>query len=628
LSASVEIPSPSNIQPLPSHLADQIAAGEVVERPVSVVKELLENSLDSGASQIEILLESGGIELIQVSDNGSGIDKEQLVLAVSRHATSKIYQLKDLSSITTLGFRGEALASISSVSRFSLTSKAKVSQSAWKIEADGEGNWAEPEPVARQVGTTVRVRELFFNTPARKKFLKTERSEYLQIDQLLKRLMLSRPEVSFKLIHNGKITRQVHAAQDALSLEHRYKQLLSEPFMAQSIQVDIQAQDIQLSGMACLPTFNRSQTDMQFLFVNGRIVRDKLLSYAAKQAYADVLYHGRHPAYCLFLTIPPELVDVNVHPAKYEVRFANGSWVYDFVRRGLRELVSQPLQEGINPGVEKQLGSAPNFADDTVLPSQQGHSEKSFLKPTQRHSTLSAQQAQQAMAFQSPVHNGRPSENHVAEPTLATYEGAPNNEAHPESQVPMLGFAKAQIKGVFILAENDHGMVLVDMHAAHERIVYEKMKQQWSTDRLVSQPLLVPMAIPLDQSMMLIVETHLPFFTQLGFELELFGQTQLKITAVPALLAKSDIARLLEDILSDLTTLGESTVIEEKLNHLLSTMACHGSVRANRQLTLPEMNALLREMEITERSGQCNHGRPTWVQLSMPQLDGLFLRGQ
>ncbi len=594
------------IQLLPSHLADQIAAGEVVERPASVVKELLENALDSGATQIDIIIEEGGEKRISVTDNGVGIVKDQLQLAVSRHATSKIASTDDLSAVSTLGFRGEALASISSVSRFNITSRHQQESAAWKLQGEGEGLWQELQPAAHPVGTTVEVKDLFFNTPARKKFLRSARTEFSHIDQLVKRVMLSRPQVAIKLMHNGKVVRQVHVAEDEAMLMKRLKHLMGTPFVDQSLELDYQAQDIKVSGWAAQATFNRSQTDMQYLFVNGRIVRDRLLSHAVKQAYADVLYHGRHPAYLLFLEIPFNLVDVNVHPAKYEVRFANGRWVYDFLRCSVREAVTRP--------VGQQSMQAEKVVDSSAA---------SYLN--RQNLERPASSFQESMAFQQQF--DQQYDTHPApQPSVPRVE-APSAE-YTTAKEHFLGYAKAQLHGVFIVAENEHGMVLVDMHAAHERIVYERMKNQWQTDRLISQPLLVPIAVGLESSQVKVWESYQSQFQRLGLEAEPFGPEQIKVTAVPTMLAKTDIVALVNDMIADFALLGQSQLVDEKINEILSTMACHGSVRANRQLTIDEMNALLRDMEQTESSAQCNHGRPTWIQLSMEQLDGLFMRGQ
>lgn len=647
------------IEQLPSYLADQIAAGEVVERPASVVKELLENALDSGATQIDILIEEGGAKSIVVADNGYGIPKDELLLAVSRHATSKIKSGSDLAAVTTLGFRGEALASISSVSRFEVVSRHESGSAAWKLSAEGEGKWGQAQPTAGKVGTRVSVNDLFFNTPARKKFLRTAKTEFSQIDQLVKRVMLSRPEIGFKLVHNQKVVRQVFTANDDASLQKRLSQLMGTGFVQQSLAIEFETQDIKLSGWVGLPTFNRSQTDMQYIFVNGRIVRDRLLSYAVKQAYADVLYHGRHPAYLIFIEMPHDLVDVNVHPAKYEVRFANGRWVYDFLRRSVREAVAKPVvsETGTGASLDSVMNQNVNLGVNQDLNSMVGSGYAFNSSAFQNPSATS----QDSMNFQAPVEGWQNSSGAggsynanlaeiiqqrrqdginldsslinnvlaVSEPTR-DYSSVQNltNAEPSNTSMPMLGFAKAQLHGVFILSENQQGLVLVDMHAAHERVVYERFKTQWADDRLVSQPLLVPMAMAFEQSQIAVWEEYQALFKKLGFELEALGPEQLKVTAVPVLLAKSDIPGLVNDMISDLAVAGQTQQVEERINHILSTMACHGSVRANRQLTIAEMNALLREMEVTERSDQCNHGRPTWVQLSMDQLDSLFMRGQ
>lgn len=603
--------SAAKIQALSEALANQIAAGEVVERPVSVVKELLENALDSGATEIEISIEEGGEKSIQVIDNGSGIAKEELFLAVSRHATSKIASYEDLTQVATLGFRGEALASISSVSRFEIVSRQADQPNAWRLKSDGGAIWPEPEPVAGKPGTRVRVDDLFFNTPARKKFLRIARTEFGHIDEFVKRAMLSRMDVSFKLIHNQKVVRHVNAAQSPSDQARRLAKLMGEAFVDQSMHVHYDAQDLTLRGWVGLPTFNRAQTDMQYVFVNGRIVRDRLIFHALKQAYADVLYNGRHPVYVLFLDIPVDQVDVNVHPAKYEVRFANGRWVYDFIRRSVKEAVRQPLTQ----------------AD--VIESNSQDSKGESTRPGafigQMDSSISALNNQAYFDFQKPS-LGR------VEDELSVYQ---TQQSHPsdsfassESPLPPLGFAKMQLHGVFILAENAQGLILVDMHAAHERIVYERMKQQWQAQRLISQPLLVPIVITLDVPHMLAWENHQAWWSQLGFEFEALGPQQLKVMAVPSILAKASIEQLVQDVLADTAAEGDSQRIDELINSLLSTMACHGSVRANRPLTVAEMNQLLRDMEATPASSQCNHGRPTWVQLSMKQLDGLFMRGQ
>lgn len=637
-----------HIRSLPSHLADQIAAGEVVERPASVVKELLENALDSGANQITVEIEEGGEKAIYVTDNGCGIRKDELMLAVSRHATSKISTTEDLSSVSSLGFRGEALASISSVSRFRLLSRHQEAEAGWELAGEGEGRWCDIEPVAHPVGTSVRVEDLFFNTPARKKFLRSARTEFTHIDQLVKRVMLSRPDLSMTLIHNGSVVRQVKQANDEASLKKRLSHLMGAPFVEQSLSLTFDAQEISLTGWAGQPTFNRHQTDMQYFFVNGRIVRDRLLSHAVKQAYADVLYHGRHPAYVLFLTLPFDQVDVNVHPAKYEVRFANSRWVYDFIRRSVKERVGRPVasegnkahvSQSSQSGSDKEGGQAYQAAMQFQAPSSQNDASNTGLDAGYADDTgqnedkstgySGVQESPSVYASSFSIHDihGDKVTQEVSDfSAQASSSIAPCNQAQADS--PRLGYAKAQIHGVFILAENAHGAVLVDMHAAHERIVYERLKTQWQNQRLISQPLLVPISIALSRSEMQVWEQYEDAFSRLGLVAEPLGPEQLKLTEVPALLAKSDVVTLFNDMLADFAVVGESDQLDQRINELLSTMACHGSVRANRPLTIDEMNALLRDMERTERSDQCNHGRPTWVQLSMDQLDRLFMRGR
>ncbi|WP_044409043.1 DNA mismatch repair endonuclease MutL [Thiomicrospira microaerophila] len=608
------------IQRLSEALANQIAAGEVVERPVSVVKELLENALDSGATEILIAVEEGGEKSIQVTDNGKGIAADQMLLAVSRHATSKITCYQELSAVASLGFRGEALASISSVSRFELISRQDVSANAWRIKSDSGERWSALEPVAGKLGTRVKVDDLFFNTPARKKFLRAPRTEFNHIDELVRRAMLSRMEVAIQLVHNHKTVRQVEAAVTREAQIKRLGRLLGDDFVTQSMHVEFEAQDVKLEGWLALPTFNRSQNDMQYIFVNGRIVRDRLLFHALKQAYADVLYNGRHPAYVLFLSLPFEKVDVNVHPAKYEVRFADSRFVYDFIRRSVRDVVARPITQA------DAMRESPASVFERPDQHRQGKSvSTSFLAPHKP----SPRESQAFFAFQQPVELPLSDVPSINEPLLQAYaDGSDTRLASTSNAIPPLGFAKMQLHGVYILAENEQGLVLVDMHAAHERIVYERMKTQWQNQRLIAQPLLVPISLTLDLADMRAWETHQAWLEKLGFELEALGPQQLKVSAVPTLLAKADIAQLIKDVLADWRQHQDSERIESQINARLSTMACHGAVRAHRQLSLAEMNQLLRDMEQTPASSQCNHGRPTWVGLSMKQLDSLFMRGQ
>ncbi|HIQ39689.1 MAG TPA: DNA mismatch repair endonuclease MutL [Sulfurivirga caldicuralii] len=590
-----------SIRLLSDQLASQIAAGEVVERPASVVKELVENALDAGARRIDIELQRGGVQRIQVSDDGMGIHQDELLLAVSRHATSKLITAEDLRAISTLGFRGEALASISAVSRFELASRTAEASSGFRVHAEGALNWQGPAPVAMPQGTRVRVDDLFFNVPARRKFLKTERTELGHIDELVRRIALAYPGVHLQLRHNGKLLHQLLPAQDEASQLKRLQALLGSGFVEAALAVDFESGPYRLHGWVAQPTFNRAQADMQYFYVNGRMVRDKVLVHALKQAYGDVLYHGRHPAYVLFLTLPAEEVDVNVHPAKLEVRFANQRWVYDFVRHRIHQALAAPVAK------PRPTVSAPR---------------PSTAQPEDKTNTATAA-LQAALAFQQPDASLK-----VAEPVVPFGDNSQKAMVDTDSPLPPLGFAKAQVHGVFIVAENAQGMVLVDMHAAHERIVYERLKQQWLQQQVVSQPLLVPVVMSVASAEMRTWEAHQQTFSRWGFHMESAGPEQLRINAVPALLSQAPADQLVRDMLSELKQVGTTDLPQQLTNQMLSTMACHGSIRANRRLTLEEMNQLLRDIEATERSGQCNHGRPTWVQLDMQQLDRLFMRGR
>lgn len=589
------------IHALPSQLINQIAAGEVVERPASVVKELLENSLDAGADRIDIDIEHGGIKRIQIRDNGSGIHKDDLTMALSRHATSKVCSLQDLEAVSSLGFRGEALPSIASVSRLILTSRQRDANSGWSLDGSDQAA-ADPAPAAHPHGTSIEVRDLFYNTPARRKFLKTERTEYSHIDSLLKRIALSRFDVGFTLRHNHKETLSLSPAYTDVERGNRVGQVLGNAFLENSLFIQIEAAGMRLSGWVAKPTFNRSQTDMQYFYVNSRMVRDKLISHALRQAYHDVLFHGRQPAYLLFLQLDPRLVDVNVHPAKYEVRFRESRQVHDFIFR----TVQQALAER---GIEIHGGTIPeNDLIDSVV--SESTSEHRF--ETQ---TLELGVSDRRRAY------------------LATFQAQDQQmqtgaEATETSGVPPLGFALAQLYGVYILAQNTTGLVLVDMHAAHERIVYERLKRNFEQEGIISQPLLVPISVDVSEHEADLAEEAVELLKELGMEIDRLGREKLVVRSIPAKLHGTDPERLLRDVLSDMVEYGTSERIRHEINAVLAGMACHGSVRANRKLTLDEMNSLLRDMEQTERIGQCNHGRPTWVQLSMDELDMLFLRGQ
>lgn len=598
----------SHIQQLPSHLINQIAAGEVVERPASVVKELVENSLDATATSIDVEIESGGMKLIRIIDNGTGIEKEDLTLALSRHATSKIHSLQDLESISSLGFRGEALPSIASVSRLAVSSATENAGHGWKLEARTDLNI---EPCARQqAGTTIEVRDLFYNVPARKKFLRTERTEFNHIESLFKTLALSRPHVALRLVHNRKTIYQLSAAESNTGNQQRLSRICGSEFANSVVPIDIEIDGMTLKGWVALPTFSRSQADMQYFFVNRRIIRDKVISHAVRQAYQDVLFHGRHSAFVLYLEVDPRQVDVNVHPQKHEVRFRNSRQVHDFLYRSLHRALAdvQPEQQLASPAFALQTGQVESSPIDT-----------------QQNINFSAQLP--AGGFSS--YNPTPAQVRETMTNYAQLLEKPSEKTvQQEALTPPLGFALAQLKGIYILAENDSGLVLVDMHAAHERIVYERLKQNTLQEGVISQPLLVPLTINVSQSEAELVESHSTQLERLGLKLERLSHEQLRIREVPALLKQADIENLVRDVLSDLMEFGQTQRIQEFSNEILSTMACHGSVRANRLLNISEMNALLRDVEQTERSGQCNHGRPTWKQLTVDQLDKLFLRGQ
>jgi len=598
------------IHTLPSQLINQIAAGEVVERPASVVKELVENSLDAGAGSITVEVEAGGTRMIRVSDDGCGIDRDQLASALSRHATSKVRSLEDLENIASLGFRGEALPSIASVSRLTLTSRIGDSDCAWRRQGRGED---DPLPAALPQGTQVEVLELFYNVPARKKFLRTEQTEYRHIETLFKHMALSHPAVAFKLVHNQKVVYQLPSVQDIEDQRRRLAQLCGKSFAQSLVEIDIEQDDLRLQGWVALPTFNRSQADMQYFFVNQRVVRDKLINHAIRQAYQDVLFHGRHPAYVLSLTMDARELDVNVHPQKHEVRFRNSRRVHDFLFRSLHQALAgvEPEQQIVSPGFA--LGEAA----DRPLPDQGG------LRFNQFRSGDRGTNLREQMQSYASLLNPEPG------PSTSPQAGQPveqGNEA--DSQLPPLGFALAQLQGIYILAENRDGLIIVDMHAAHERIVYERMKQNAAEENVITQPLLVPVAFSVSLAEADLVEENIEFFSHLGFGVERLGPEQLRLRAIPALLKNADSEQLLRDVLSDLVEHGSSQRVQEFQNEMLATMACHASVRANRLLSIAEMNALLRDIEHTERSGQCNHGRPTWKQLSLDQLDKLFLRGQ
>jgi DNA mismatch repair protein MutL len=594
----------ARIHALPIELVNQIAAGEVVERPASVVKELVENSLDAGARRIQVEAEQGGIKLIRVTDDGSGIERDDLELALARHATSKLAALHDLERIASMGFRGEALPAIASVSRLTLAARAAGAGAAWEIDGSGGAT----RPAALPCGTQVTVRDLFYNTPARRKFLRTDKTEFSHLEQVVRRLALVRADVGFVLSHNG---REVFASQptaDRAGHERRLADLLGSEFGEHALHLEHAAAGLSLRGWVARPTFSRSQADMQHFYVNRRMVRDKLVSHAVRQAYQDVLYQGRHPAYVLFLELPPELVDVNVHPTKHEVRFREARLVHDFLFRTLHQVLAQPAAAQAVNAPQPVRQPAPNTA-----------------QPGPQQSSLRLGVADPRAAYRAAERWQMPDRASAQPPT-----GLPHGlaEAAPEALEQPLGFALAQLHGVYVLAQNARGLVLVDMHAAHERITYEALKRSLAGEGIVSQPLLVPVTVAVSAREAALAEASAGLFEALGMQVDRIGLQTLVVRALPALLRQADAERLLRDVLADLVVHGSSERVREQLNEVLATMACHGSVRANRRLGVEEMNALLRDIERTERSDQCNHGRPTWIQIDMAGLDRLFLRGR
>ncbi|MCK5829518.1 MAG: DNA mismatch repair endonuclease MutL [Methylococcales bacterium] len=605
------------IQSLPTQLVNQIAAGEVVERPSSIVKELVENCFDAGATQITIDVEQGGIRIIKIRDNGCGIFKDDLPLALSRHATSKIASLQDLEHVSSMGFRGEALPSISSVARLTLISRTNDADCAWKVSADGSEKDFDPQPDPHPAGTTIDVRDLFYNTPARRKFLKTEKTEFSHIESLIKKMALSRFDIGFTLNHNQREIINLKPAELEYDQEKRIASICGSAFIENSVKIDFEASGLQLRGWVGLPTFSRSQQDMQFFYVNGRLIKDRLVTHAVKQAYQDVLFHGRHPVFVLYLTLDPALVDVNAHPAKLEVRFREGRLVHDFLYRALHRSLAD-----LRPG--NQQNSVVKIEEFTPIQPTEPDSplpikNRSFSStPSPIQSSLSMNVAEDIKAYAS---------------LYPKHESITNDDANQsilnatEGTYP-LGYAIAHLHSVFILSETETGIILVDAHAAHERVNYERLKKQYYEGNVPSQPLLLPLKIQVSSVEAELAEQEHPFFEALGFELNRSGPETIVLRSTPALLGRENMDTLIKDILADIVTHGMSQRVLEKSNEILATMACHGSVRAKRKLTIDEMNALLRDMEQTERIGQCNHGRPTWVEFSTADLDKFFLRGQ
>ncbi len=636
------------IRLLTPRLANQIAAGEVVERPASVAKELIENALDSGARRIDIEIEQGGVKLIRVRDDGSGIAENDLPLALSRHATSKIADLDDLEAVASLGFRGEALASISSVSRLALTSRTEEQEAAAKVEVEGRDMDATIAPAAHPVGTTVEVRDLFFNTPARRKFLRTEKTEFNHVEECVRRQALSRFDTGFTLRHNQRVIQSLRPAENPLDRERRIGLLCGQQFIDNAVIIDAEATGLRLWGWVALPTFSRSQADLQYFFVNGRVIRDRLVAHAVRQAYRDVLYNNRHPAFVLYLEVDPASVDVNVHPTKHEVRFRDGRLVHDFIFRTLHKALADvrpddhlrgavAQSEGRQPSAHAQaFGVQVPMTGAQPAGFQNGQTAQASYPGNGVHGGSPGQrpfqqewQARDQMAFYQSLNQGGGVESPGAG-AMPPIDRSAMATTPPVNQGddPPLGYAIAQLHGIYILAQSHQGLIVVDMHAAHERITYERMKQALEAQDLKSQPLLVPVSLAVSQKEAALAETHGEELLQLGLGVERIGPETLAVRQVPALLRGADTEQLVRDVLSDLIENGESDRVEAVTHELLGTMACHGSVRANRQLTIPEMNTLLRDMEATERSGQCNHGRPTWTVMTLAELDKLFLRGR
>ena len=598
---------------LPDLLISQIAAGEVVERPASVLKELLENSLDAGSRAIQVHLEEGGAKLIRVTDDGCGIAKDQLALALTRHATSKIVSLDDLERVSSLGFRGEALASVASVARLAISSRERGASHAWKLKAESLANpgGAEPEPAALMAGTVVEMRDLYYNTPARRKFLKAEGTEFAHCADAVKRLALTRPDVAFSLTHNGRNLFQLAPADSA----RRIADILGDDFLGAARRLEAAAGPLAIAGFAIDPTRATDAKDCQYVFVNGRFVRDKVIAHALREAYRDVLHGSRQPAVCLFVNIDPALVDVNVHPAKTEVRFRDSRAMHQFVFHAIQRTLAAPVQSEMPEmaPVAVDAEKTPNF-----------NIAASYPPPLRHQSTLGVAEPAAAayLAFARATQGlGEPASTPAAPPQFAAAEAV-------DSDGPPLGYALAQLHGIYILAQNARGLVLVDMHAAHERILYEKLKTALDNRQIATQALLIPAVFSAEPLDIAAVEEHAEALADLGFQIAPLGPTQLGVRSVPALLQSGDPAALARSLIAELREHGITQLATARRNELLATMACHGAVRARRILTLPEMNALLRQMEETERAGQCNHGRPTWTELSVDQLDKLFLRGQ
>jgi DNA mismatch repair protein MutL len=610
----------ATIQLLPDLLINQIAAGEVIERPASALKELLENSLDAGATEIAVQLEGGGIKLLLVRDNGGGIVPEQLPLALMRHATSKIASLDDLQRVASMGFRGEALASMAAVAQVTLTSRHADAAHAWKIETV-DGRQSAATPASHAHGTSIELRELYFNTPARRKFLKSENTEFAWCEETFKRIALSRPDVAFSLQHNGRMVLQL-ATQN---LAQRITAILGEEFGQHAVVVERQIASLHLYGIAALPAYSRSSRDEQYFFVNGRFVRDKVLMHAVRQVYQDILHHQRHPAFVLFLDMPPEQVDVNVHPAKSEVRFRESQGIHQFVFHTLQAALSTPMGGTDTASASEPDSSFPRTRESSnyinALDSRLRGNDGAPGFQQQRIPFGAAQQQATYRLWEAQTGKGEEGREKSVTPLPSSPFPLPVSE-HP------LGYALGQLSGIYILAQNESGLVVVDMHAAHERIVYEKLKTALDGQQLPTQPLLIPVTFHAEALDVATVEEEQVALATLGFDLAPLSPTTLAVRSMPAILKQAHAEAAAREVLHELREYGSSRALTERRNELLATLACHSAVRANQQLSLPEMNAILREMEQTERADQCNHGRPTWFQISLAELDEMFMRGK
>ncbi len=598
----------SAIKLLPELLINQIAAGEVVERPASALKEIMENSVDAGANKIMTQIGQGGSRLIRVTDNGAGISSDDLPLALARHTTSKINTLEDLQKIASLGFRGEALASIASVSRLSLASRMTAEKHAWQVRVE-DGHILQPEPTALAAGTIVEVHDLYFNVPARRKFLKTEATEFGHCEEAFKRIALSRPDIEFALQHNGKVRSHWRASD----MVRRIASVLGEEFSGSAALIEEQAADIRLHGMVALPAYSRATRDAQYFFINGRFVRDKLITHALREAYRDILHQERYPAFVLFLEMNPEGVDVNVHPTKIEVRFRDSRAIHQFIFHAISKGLAAPCQGSTNIERQKPVASSAvaSYLHQQSIPLEVVAQPSSFYQPLFKNNIEPQESLSGKLLVDLPINANSPPER-----------------TEEEKEIPLLGFALGQLHGIYILAQNKRGLIIVDTHAAHERIVYEKLKTALENQTISMQQLLIPTTFQADSLEVTTVEENSVTLSNLGFDVAVLSPTALIVRGVPVILQNADMVKLVRDLLKDIRDIGGSQILIEKRNEVLSTMACHSALRANHSLTIPDMNALLREMEATERSGHCNHGRPTWFEISIVDLDKRFMRGK